>query len=247
MAFVDHAPRRDRLRAIAAVAILHVALGYALVAGLRVDLPTLTSRSLALFTVTPPPAPRPPPPPRAHIRAKAPHREGAAAPPALVARATEVVAPVPVVPPPPPPVIAAPRPDDGAMARQGAAPVPGPGSGAGGIGDGTGNGDDGDGPGGGGDGGTPLRLIKGHIDDTDYPRGALEAGIGGTVGLRFVVGTNGRVTDCRVTRSSGNAELDTVTCRLIRNRFRYRPTRDAQGRAVADVVTGEQEWTPYER
>ena len=234
--------------AIVAVALLHVALGYALIAGLRVDLPTLTDRSLALFTVTPPPAPRRPPPPPVRAKPRAPRREGAAAPPALVARATEVVAPVPVIPPPvPPPVVVAPRPDDGAMARQGAAPVPGPGSGSGGIGDGTGSGDDGDGPGGGGDGGTPLRLIKGHIDDSDYPRGALEAGVGGTVGLRFVVGTNGRVTDCRVTRSSGNAELDTVTCRLIRARFRYRPTRDAQGRAVADVVTGEQEWTPYER
>jgi protein TonB len=71
----------------------------------------------------------------------------------------------------------------------------------------------------------------------------LKAGIGGTVYMRFVVGTNGRVTDCSVTRSSGNVELDETTCRLIMQRFRYEPTRDAKGRAVPDVVTGEHVWS----
>ena len=78
--------------------------------------------------------------------------------------------------------------------------------------------------------------------EDDYPRSAFEAGIGGTVLMRFTVGVTGRVTDCRVTRSSGNAELDGTTCRLILKRFRYRPARNAQGRPVAAVVTGKQQW-----
>jgi protein TonB len=38
------------------------------------------------------------------------------------------------------------------------------------------------------------------------------------------------VTGCRVTRSSGSRALDSTTCRLIEQRFRFRPSRDALGR-----------------
>jgi protein TonB len=62
------------------------------------------------------------------------------------------------------------------------------------------------------------------------------------VQAHFEVGVDGRVSDCRVVRSSGNAELDATTCRLIERRFRYAPARDAQGRAVPDVAGWEEEW-----
>jgi protein TonB len=123
--------------------------------------------------------------------------------------------------------------------------VAGPGTGAGGAGDGTGSGGRGNGPGGGG--GVPLRWIGGRITDADYPRAALKAGASGTVGLRFVVGVNGRVSSCTVTRSSGNRDLDETTCKLIQKRFRYVPSRDAAGRPYADTVTGEHRWDLYER
>ena len=41
-----------------------------------------------------------------------------------------------------------------------------------------------------------------------YPEAARAAGIEGTVSLRFLVSTDGRVLDARVDRSSGNASLD---------------------------------------
>ncbi|MDH7976049.1 energy transducer TonB, partial [Sphingomonas sp. AR_OL41] len=123
-----------------------------------------------------------------------------------------------------------------------AAPVPGPGTGAGGEGNGNGAGGDGD-----GDGGTPLVLIKGRIKDSDYPRDLLRDGVSGTVYLRFVVGVEGRVTSCTVTKTSGSAELDNTTCRLIMERFRYRPTRDRQGRPVPDEVIGYHRWDLWRR
>src|SRR5206468_1823963 len=64
-------------------------------------------------------------------------------------------------------------------------------------------------------GGTDLEQIAGAILPSDYPRYLREAGIGGRVGILFTVGPNGRVTRCTVTRSSGGAELDALTCRLI--------------------------------
>lgn len=200
-----------------------------------VSLPASMKTQLLNFTLEPPPPPVPPPPPPP--RKAAPKPKGEAAPPNLKSRSTEIVAPPPIRPVPVP-VIAAKQADLGSDATSGAALVAGPGTGAGGAGRGTG---------GGGGGGTPLRWLSGELTDDDYPESALEAGKSGTVGLRFTVGVNGRVTRCVVTRSSGNAALDETTCRLIQKRFRYAPTRDAQGNAVPDTVTGEHEWEIYDR
>ena len=234
---IDVSPR-ERLRGLTLAALVHALIGYALIVGLRVPLPTSVDRALTLVDLRPlPPPPHTIPPParaRAHAR-----RARAASAPNLRAEPTPLVAPVPVVMVPIQPIlVTAPVAGSGAAPSAGAAPGPGPGTGSGGVGDGRGGGGTGD-----GDGGTPLRLLSGGLTDDDYPRAALAAGIGGTVGLRFVVGINGRVTDCKVTRSSGNADLDDTTCRLIKKRLRYRPTLDASGRPVPDIVTGEHRWT----
>ena len=235
---------RSRVASIMAVAGIHALLALALLRGLGVQLPPVMADRLTVLNVTPPP---PPPPPRriAPKHRTAPRKEGASAPPNLRAKPTEVVAPKPIVPPiQPPPIPAAPIAGIGAAASAGAAPVPGPGTGSGGIGNGTGNGSYGDGDGGGG-GGTPLRLKSGRIKPSDYPKDALRAGVSGTVGLLFTVGVTGRVTQCTVTRSSGSRSLDDTTCRLIQERFRYKPTTNAAGRPIPDQVEGEHVWTLY--
>jgi len=213
----------------------------ALLWGLGVRMPTSESVPLQMFDVLPPP----PPPPVARVVPKPArsHRpEGAASPPNLRSKATEIVAPPPVVPLIiPPPVIAAPVAGVGSDSTAGAADVAGPGTGSGGIGIGTGSGGAGDGDGDGGDE-TPPRWRRGRIRDSDYPRGAEEVGVGGTVGVRYTVETNGRVTGCRVTRSSGNRELDAATCRLIEQRFRYDPSRDAAGRPVRSIIVENHSW-----
>lgn len=226
------------LGALAMIALL----GWLLLGGLTVRPGDTRVPALQLlsFTVPPPPPPEPVTP---EPKRTAPKEEGKASPPNKVSRATEVVAPIPA--PTPPPLPAAPKPAQGSDASSGNAPIAGPGTGAGGIGDGTGSGGRGNGAGAGG--GTALRLLRGRIINRDYPKAAVEAGAQGTVGLRFVVGVNGRVTECRVTRSSGYAILDTTTCQLIVERFRYEPSRDANGRPYADVVTGEQVWELYNR
>jgi protein TonB len=106
----------------------------------------------------------------------------------------------------------------------------GAGGGAGGQGDGE------------GEGGSDLEQIAGEITARDYPRHLGNAGVGGRVGLRFTVGTNGRVTRCVVTSSSGIPELDALTCRLIQQRFVFRPATDRHGHPVADDVEGEHVW-----
>lgn len=229
---------RDRALSALLSAALTAALGYALLLGLGVRLPHAPDQALALFDLAPsplPPARLVAPPTRAT------KPQGRAALPNLRARPKEITAPPPIVLPPTPPVLlAAPIADLGLAAASGATDKPGPGTGAGGEGNGRGAGGSGEGDGGGRE--VPLRHIRGEIRDSDYPDHLREAGVTGVVGLRFTVGANGRVTACAVTRTSGVPELDALTCRLIAKRFRYRPTIDANGRAVADVVTGEQGW-----
>jgi len=230
---------RGRIASAAGAAAVQALFAWVLIAGLAVGVPRSISDPLKLFAVTPPPPPprTVPEPPRASHK-----KSGKAAPANLRAKPAEIVAPRVDIPPPPPPVVAAPKAGPGTAPSAGAAPVPGPGTGAGGQGDGTGGGGDGD-----GDGGTPLELIKGHIKDSDYPADAYRDHASGTVYLRFIVGVNGRVTSCTVTKSSGNADLDNTTCRLIMERFRYRPTRDRNGKPVPDEVIGFHKWELWRR
>lgn len=254
--------RRVRLGAGAAALGVHGLLGLALVWGLAAPpLAGAPESRLDIFDIPPPSEPLrvdlPPPPPRAEAhrdaRAGAPEEEGAAAPPNLRNEATQIVAPPPVIPlPVPPPITAAPVTGTGSAPDQGAAPVPGPGFGAGGIGDGRGAGRRGRGPGGGGEGGrgmgreTPPRHLSGRLSDRDYPRAAGEAGVSGTVSVRFTVGIAGRVTDCWITRSSGSRLLDVTTCQLIERRYRFAPSRDEAGRPVPADVVEDHEWLSYD-
>jgi protein TonB len=253
LALVKDEKNRDRIKSALGVAAFHGLLGYAFLTGLGFDVVAEVSDELKMFDVTeeppPPPAEIPPPDEARSEKNQTKDPEGAASPANLKNTPSEIVAPPPEIRlEVPPPVIAAPAAGQGSADSAGATDVPGPGTGSGGIGTGLGSGTQGTGTGGGGGGRfTHARWISGRIQDSDYPRASYEAGVGGTVFLRFVVAPNGRVSECRVTRSSGHPDLDATTCRLIQRRFRYRPARDARGRPIADVIIGEHLWISERR
>lgn len=236
-------PRQERIGAALAAAAVTAGLGWALLHGLAGGIVRQkVDEGLALFSIAPPP-PRPP-------RKVTPKRiatsrpSGRAAPPNIRSQATQIAAPRPIVviPVPPPPVMVTLKPFAGNDATQGATERPGPGTGAGGIGDGTGSGGWGDGDGGGEADETPPRWLRGRLSDSDYPGDVGEAGLQGTVSVKFLVWTDGRVRRCEVTGSSGNATLDAPTCRLIQQRFRYRPSLDARGRPVPAWLIENHQW-----
>lgn len=238
----DQQHNRDRIKAAIGVAAFHLLLGYALVTGLGFEVARQVNERLRIFDVTeplPPPIEEEKPAP-----AKVDKPEGAAAPPNIVSKASPVVAPPPEVKlKVPPPVIAAPTTGTGSDRSAGAADVVGPGTGAGGVGQGTGAGGQGNGTGGGGSGGTAAERVSGGIEgQRDYPRESRRAGVEGTVVVRFTVGVDGSVGGCTVIRSSANAELEATTCRLIEQRFRYRPARDAAGNPVPETVSRTFDW-----
>lgn len=243
MADVDKDRNRDRIKATVGVAAFHGLLGYALIAGLGFDFHTDVGDNLKVFDVLddpPPPLEEPVP---AETRIDEP--EGAASPPSMAAQPSPIVAPPPEVRlEVPSPMVTVPLPTPvppGNDPSAGVSNIAGPGTGTGGEGNGTGAGGEGSGTGGGA--ARPALRIGGTISgNRDYPSAARRARIEGSVAVRFVVGVDGRVSGCSVRRSSGNAELDATTCRLIERRFRYEPARDAQGRPVAETVSRTFDW-----
>ena len=84
--------------------------------------------------------------------------------------------------------------------------------------------------------------LASYISNEDYPASAVKAGEQGTVRFRLDVGSDGRVTHCRVTGSSGSPALDNTTCRLMRSRARFTPARDRSGNPTADVFSSSITW-----
>lgn len=221
---------KDRVWAIAGVVAVHGLLGFALLSGLAMRVSERASDSLKLVEIVLPEPPPPPPPPPEDVSKP----KGEPSPPNLKAVPTPVVAPPPRIPAPSP-IAAAPVPSTGSAPSAGASNVAGPGTGAGGAGSGLGGG-------GSGGGGSRAQRIRGQLNNSDYPIGARMAGIEGLVAVQFTVQPDGRATGCRILKSSGSAELDGTTCRLIERRFRYRPARDAQGHPIAEVATTSFTW-----
>ncbi len=229
---------RSRFAAAVVTLLIECLIGVALLTGTSAVLHRATE-DLKIFEVKPE---MPKPERVAPLRAKSRRPDGAASPPNFRSRATEIVAPPPLIRLTlPSPVVAAPIAANDREATSGAADVFGPGTGAGGRGNGTGSGGTGDGEGDGGDE-TPPIWRKGRLKNSDYPRAAGESGVGGTVGVKYLVGVDGRVEDCRVTRSSGNADLDGTTCRLIQQRFRFEPSRDASERPIPAYIQENHSW-----
>jgi protein TonB len=217
---------RERLTALAAVLSVQLGLALALLSGFDVRIDRQADAVERLIEVA---LPKPPPPPQSRPEHKA-KRQASAAPKALPVPLGGSPGPKPVhLPPPLVPVVAV-------------KPTPAPSGGGAGSGPAAGSGSGGTGYGDSSEGGTDLVQVAGAILPSDYPRDLRDRGVGGRVGILFTVGANGRVTRCSVTRSSGVPELDALTCRLIQQRFVYRPSTDAQGRPIADEVEGEHEW-----
>jgi TonB family protein len=78
----------------------------------------------------------------------------------------------------------------------------------------------------------PLALRSGSISSDDYPPLALRAEMQGVTRTLITIGTDGRVLDCRILKSSGFALLDRHSCALVTARFVFDPALDSKGHAM---------------
>jgi periplasmic protein TonB len=225
--------------ALAAVVLVQGALTIALVSGLHVSVAQAGDTVQRLIDISlskPPPPPPPPVTPPVHQTKQ--QRHEAAASKAAPVKIGGSPGQTPAHAPPSVTPIVAVQPT-AAPSGGGTGSGPAVGQGAGGGSGGNGYGED--------DGGSDLEQIAGEITPRDFPRDLREAGVGGRVSFVFKVEPNGRVGRCSITRSSGVPELDALTCRLIQQRFVYRPSTDRFGRPIEDEVEGEHDWVAHVR
>ena len=226
--------RPDKAKAIAGVAIV-----YAVIVGAALMMPSDSPLRIGdqpptvLIDVKELPEPQPPP---EEEPGKAEEEEGAAG---RKAEPTPVVAPKPRIEvPAKPPIAAAPVAGTGSAPTAGASTV-GTGPGAGGSGSGRGGG----GTGGGGGIGSEARLLGGNSSrlPSRLLRGfAADRGYGH---LWLTVSEEGRVTDCSVLQTTGDAEVDRAFCSLMVRQSRWAPARDKQGRPISVRVRYTATWS----
>src|SRR5438270_10625803 len=226
---------RERAYALAAVAAVQLALAFVLARGFHVDVARSGEviQQLVDIALVKPPPPLPPPKPVQPLRR--PEHRRQAAPKAAPEKLGGSPGPKPAHAPPSVTPVVAVKPT-AAPSGGGTGSGPALGSGAGGGTGGNGYGDD--------EGGTDSELIAGEVPTSGYPPNPARARVGGRVTVTFTVQVNGRATQCRVTRSSHVPELDALTCRIIEERYRFRPATDAYGRPQADQADLDQEWVP---
>ena len=212
MSYVDQGMTPGRIWSIILVAVLHALLGYAFVTGLAYKFVKQAAEDLKTFEVQEEAPPPEEPPPEQPKQTPPPP---VTAPPPLV----RLPSPPPVVvqpplPPAPPAPITPPAPP--------APPAPPP----------------------------PVRVepararsnLASYFSDADYPAAAQRNEEQGTTAVSLTVGTDGRVTDCRVTSSSGSSTLDAATCNILRRRARFTPARDSSGNPTTDTATTRIRW-----
>tara|TARA_R110002072_G_scaffold22383_32_gene78435 strand:+ start:1403 stop:2098 length:696 start_codon:yes stop_codon:yes gene_type:complete len=222
MAYADQQMSGNRVIAIIIVALIHIALGYALITGLAYEAATKMIERVTTIDVEEPPPPEPeeePPPPEPQPEAAAPPPPVAPPPPMNISTRPPDIRTTVTIPPPapvqvriPPPAPPAPRPAPPAP------PPPAPPSQARGA--------------------SPRDQGNwaGRIQN-DYPSRALRQEEQGTVTMRITIGANGRVEACSVSGSSGSSALDEAACRGMQRYARYNPALNAAGDPISSTTT----------
>lgn len=88
----------------------------------------------------------------------------------------------------------------------------------------------------------PLTDPRTWISTSDFPGSALAAEAEGVAQVALSVDQTGKPVACDVKISSGNAALDTTTCRLLQEQAKFRPVRDAAGRPSSAVFMQRVRW-----
>jgi protein TonB len=206
----------NKITALIIVAILHVIVGYALVTGLAYEAIKKVKEVTAAVNIEEEKPPEEPPPPPPEEKPLPPPPIDLPPPPKGLELPPQnnQQAPQPPPPPGPPPPPPPPPPP---------APPPPPPK-------------------------FPPKAAspKGNPGNwattNDYPSRALREERAGTTGFRVTVGTDGKVIDCSVTRSSGSPDLDEATCSNVRRRARFNPATDGNGQPTTGVYSSSVRW-----
>lgn len=214
MAYADQQMSGNKIAAIIVVVLLHVVVGYALVTGLAYSAFKKIKEVTTAVKIDPdkPPPPPPPPPPKTDTPPPPPI---VAPPPAISLPAPGPVLQTVTAPPPipaPPAAVVIPAPPSPPPPRFTAKPA------------------------------VPKGRPGDWASDSDYPSRALQLSQEGVTGFHVSIGTDGKVTDCSITKSSGSPELDKTTCDLVKRRARFTPATDGDGNPTTGSFSNSIRW-----
>ena len=238
-----YAAQQNRTASALASTAIVAGIGAMLLFGLQAGRAEQVKDALVAVNLLPPrptPTPTPTPPPKV-TQKSAP--KGDPGQRNLKNEATQIVAVKPpiVIVTPPPVVVATTPANVGNATQSGASDRAGPGQGAGGFGSGLGGG----GNGGDGDGvnrEAPPRPIRDRLAYKYIPDDVGEPGETVSLGVVYLVNPDGRVSNCKVDRSSGYPRFDRYACQLIEQRFLFRPARDRAGKPISTRVGQDHYW-----
>jgi protein TonB len=216
MAYADQEVSGNKIAAFVVVALLHLALGYALVTGLAYEGFKQVVKKVTTVDIKKDEPKKEPPPPPKKMAAAPPIvvpppmvKDLSSAPPPQDFTASPQPPPPPALPPAPPGPAAPPPPPPPKFTPKSAQPKGNPGNWA---------------------------------TTNDYPTRALREEREGVTGFRVTVGTDGRATGCDVTSSSGSADLDQATCSNVMRRARFTPATDGEGNPTTGSYSSRVRW-----
>jgi periplasmic protein TonB len=212
MAYADQQMSGNRITAIIIVALIHVAVGYALITGLAYSAAKKLIEHVTTVDVNepPPPPPETPPPPEPNQ----PPPPVAPPPPLNISVTPPQIQTQPNIPPPMPPAVIVPPPAPAAPPPPRFTPK----------------------------GASPKGNPASWATTDDYPARALREEREGVTRFSVTVGPDGRVQSCTVTASSGTPELDEAACRTIQRRARFNPATDGEGKPTTGTYSNSVRW-----
>lgn len=80
------------------------------------------------------------------------------------------------------------------------------------------------------------------ITTADYRSTWIRRELTGTARFALQIDAGGRVTDCRITGSTGHAALDQATCALIERRAVFTPAKGTDGKVTAGTYSSSVNW-----
>lgn len=84
--------------------------------------------------------------------------------------------------------------------------------------------------------------IRGLFSSDDYPWQSVRAGDTGAVKAALLVNEEGKVADCSVIETSGQAALDAQTCAVLKERARFKPALGKDGKPAKDAFIQKIVW-----
>jgi TonB family protein len=88
----------------------------------------------------------------------------------------------------------------------------------------------------------PQGGVSQFFKSGDYPDDALRAGRMGVTGVRYWVGVDGKLSDCRVISSSGTESIDSQTCAVLERRGHLAPALDSAKQPLRSLSSTEIVW-----